>query len=51
MTTTQGVLERLNDEQREAVLHDDHTVVVAGPGSGNTSTLVAKVNYLLNGPA
>ncbi len=39
--------ERLNDEQREAIEHDGNTVVLAGPGSGKTATLVVKVAHLL----
>jgi len=40
---------RLNDRQREAVSHDGNTVVLAGPGSGKTATLVIKVAHLLSG--
>ena len=40
-------LARFNDEQREAILHDGSTVVLAGPGSGKTDTIVAKVTRLL----
>lgn len=42
------IVNRLNGLQRQAVLHDDHTVVVAGPGSGKTATLVSKVAHLLH---
>lgn len=38
---------RLNAEQQEAVAHDGNTVVLAGPGSGKTATLVVKVAQLL----
>lgn len=38
---------RLNPEQQEAVLRDANTVVLAGPGSGKTATLVVKVAHLL----
>ena len=41
--------ERLNDRQKEAVRHDGNTVVLAGPGSGKTATLVIKVAHLLSG--
>lgn len=40
-------IDKLNEEQREAVLHPGDTVVLAGPGSGKTDTLVLKVAYLL----
>jgi len=43
-----SLVDGLNDQQRQAVLHDDHTVVVAGPGSGKTATLVTKVAHLLD---
>lgn len=39
--------ERLNSEQQKAVAHDGNTVVLAGPGSGKTATLVVKVAHLL----
>ncbi|MCW5805907.1 MAG: ATP-dependent helicase, partial [Deltaproteobacteria bacterium] len=38
---------RLNPEQQEAVSRDANTVVLAGPGSGKTATLVVKVAHLL----
>lgn len=38
---------RLNAEQQEAVQRDANTVVLAGPGSGKTATLVVKVAHLL----
>ena len=41
--------ERLNDRQKDAVKHDGNTVVLAGPGSGKTATLVIKVGHLLSG--
>lgn len=41
-------LDELNDDQRRAVLHPGNVVVRAGPGSGKTRTLVAKVGYLLD---
>jgi len=40
-------LEALNDGQRDAALHLGNLVVLAGPGSGKTRTLVAKAAYLL----
>ncbi|MGA5032135.1 ATP-dependent helicase [Streptomyces cellulosae] len=40
-------IEELNDDQRSAVLQDGDLVVRAGPGSGKTRTLVARVGYLL----
>ena len=41
--------ERLNDRQKKAIGHDGNTVVLAGPGSGKTATLVIKVAHLLSG--
>lgn len=40
--------ERLNDEQKHAVRTEGNTVVLAGPGSGKTDTLVIKVAHLLS---
>jgi DNA helicase II / ATP-dependent DNA helicase PcrA len=40
--------ERLNDEQKKAVLAEGNTVVMAGPGSGKTATLVVKIGYLIS---
>ncbi|MGB8939109.1 MAG: ATP-dependent helicase [Streptomyces sp.] len=37
----------LNEDQQEAATHDGDLVVLAGPGSGKTRTLVARVGYLL----
>jgi DNA helicase-2/ATP-dependent DNA helicase PcrA len=37
---------RLNDQQKEAVQHNGNAVVLAGPGSGKTATLVIKVAHL-----
>ena len=47
MRDLQTAFERLDDEQKSAVIHDSHTVVLAGPGSGKTATLVLKVAHLL----
>ncbi|MEU7746715.1 ATP-dependent helicase [Nonomuraea sp. NPDC049158] len=41
-------LAALNEEQRQAVLHVGDLAVLAGPGSGKTRTLVAKVGCLLS---
>jgi DNA helicase-4 len=39
----------LSDEQRRAIIIDEkHTLVVAGAGTGKTSTIVAKVGYLIH---
>lgn len=40
-------LGELHPVQRAAAVHDGNVVVVAGPGSGKTRTLVARVAYLL----
>lgn len=38
----------LDNEQREVVLSDeDHTLVIAGAGAGKTTTIAAKVRYLV----
>ncbi|WP_369196706.1 ATP-dependent helicase [Streptomyces djakartensis] len=37
----------LNDQQRRAATQSGNLVVLAGPGSGKTRTLVARVGYLL----
>lgn len=38
----------LDDEQREVVLsEEDHTLVIAGAGAGKTTTVAAKVRYLV----
>ena len=39
---------RLDDEQRRAVItDDDHCLLVAGAGAGKTTTMAAKVKYLV----
>ena len=41
--------EFLNEKQKKAVLHINHPLlIIAGPGSGKTRTLVERVLYLLN---
>lgn len=40
----------LTPQQQEAVLYDGHLVIVAGPGSGKTSTSVAKATRILQDP-
>lgn len=37
----------LTPQQQEAVAHDGHLLIVAGPGSGKTSTSVAKATRIL----
>ncbi len=39
--------DRLNRQQKRAVKRRSNTVVLAGPGSGKTATLVIKAGYLL----
>lgn len=39
---------RLNDRQRQALLEPGNTVVLAGPGSGKTATLVLRIARLLD---
>lgn len=41
----------LNDRQREALLEPGNAVVLAGPGSGKTATLVLKIARLLDATA
>ncbi|MEU3025927.1 ATP-dependent helicase [Nocardiopsis alba] len=40
-------LDSLHPRQRTAVLHDSNVVLRAGPGSGKTRTLVARIAYVL----
>lgn len=40
-------LHHLNEAQREAVLVESDVLVIAGPGSGKTETLTAKIEHLL----
>lgn len=40
---------KLDDEQKRAVVVDeDYSLIIAGAGSGKTTTISAKVNYLVN---
>jgi DNA helicase-2/ATP-dependent DNA helicase PcrA len=48
MSDLSNLLDRLNSEQLAAVEHDGDTVVLAGPGSGKTDTIVLKVARLLH---
>ena len=42
------ILEALNPEQRQAVrVLDEHLLIVAGPGTGKTRTLTARMAYLV----
>ncbi len=46
--TRQALVAQLNDQQRSAVQSQAHTTaVIAGPGTGKTKTLVARIEYLL----
>lgn len=42
----QSILNRLSESQLPAAMDEGHTVMVAGPGSGKTTTMVAKAAYL-----
>ncbi len=45
---TADILAALNPEQREAVLTlDQHVLIVAGPGTGKTRTLTARLAYIV----
>lgn len=46
--TYQGAVAQLNPKQREALDERGNTVLLAGPGSGKTATLVLKVARLLD---
>ena len=40
-------MNNLDKFQKEVVLESNDLLVIAGPGSGKTTTLITKVNYLL----
>jgi superfamily I DNA/RNA helicase len=43
------LLDGLDDSQRQAVMADDgHLLIVAGPGTGKTLTIVRRIAYLVN---
>ena len=47
-TSESRVLEALNPKQREAVVHvDGPLLIIAGPGSGKTHTLVRRTLYII----
>ncbi len=42
------ILDRLNEEQKKSVLHfNTSTRIIAGPGTGKTTTIIAKIAYLI----
>lgn len=43
-----SALRRLDDEQRAAALTDGRVLVAAGAGAGKSTTLVARIDYLVN---
>ena len=48
LSFTDPILDPLNPEQREAVMHGNgHLLIVAGPGTGKTMTLTHRIAYLL----
>ena len=48
MATKEEVLAALNDEQKQAVVdYDGSMVVEAGPGSGKTHTIVSRCQYMI----
>lgn len=44
-------MSKLTPQQKEVVEHDGHLLVVAGPGSGKTSTSIAKARRILGDPS
>lgn len=38
----------MNEKQQEAILSLNHTLLIAGAGSGKTFTIINKINYLLD---
>ncbi|MFN3740743.1 MAG: UvrD-helicase domain-containing protein [Thermodesulfovibrionales bacterium] len=48
-TTNEKEVQELDESQRKAATHiDGPAVVIAGPGTGKTKTLVKRVEYLIN---
>ena len=38
---------KLDEDQKAAVEYLDNALVIAGAGSGKTTTIIAKINYLI----
>lgn len=51
MTTKADILASANDEQQEAIKHQEGScMIIAGPGSGKTKTVISRTQYMiLNG--
>ena len=49
MITPEQILGPLNEDQRQAVInYEGPSIILAGPGSGKTSTVVARTQYMIS---